>query len=508
MILRLLAIVAIVVVAALPSLPLPFTGDQALFAIGGRTISGGGVIYRDFWDIKQPGIFCFYAVAGSLFEFTEIGIHLFEMLWWLSFAVVLCFALRRSFGCQSLPIWPAALTVGVYYGLAAPLQLTQVEALVGFPLFLSVWCASEATRGKRPLLWLIASGFFGGIVLLFKLFFCLILAACWLHTIVVRSRNDGWVRGIATGVGAPTLGLALVFGPVLLWFDRYHLLPLVYQTTFEYPPRMIASTGWQGLGTLASGLRWFAQSFAPSLALAAIAFFLPVRMHGRDLSIKLVLWAAVGLLVILLQRRSWWSYHYMLLIVPLGVLAGRGLGALNDFCRAAADRPERPRVRWIVSVAAMLLFLPIYAGWAERFALLGIHRGAQADRDRLAFGDHFSPNSSAMYEETAFLRSPEVLTGPIFVFGDPLLYWYGQRVQCGAIHGWLLELVLPEIAERLAEQLRQGRPPYIFVHKGYRDKLLANVPGIGDLLNRDYTTYRSSGGGVWYVRKTDGAKSE
>ena len=61
-----------VIALGLSKLAYPLMGDQALFLLGGRTIDGGGILYRDFWDIKPPGIFLFYFIAGKLFGFSEM----------------------------------------------------------------------------------------------------------------------------------------------------------------------------------------------------------------------------------------------------------------------------------------------------------------------------------------------------------------------------------------------------------------------------------------------------
>ncbi|MCB0116532.1 MAG: hypothetical protein KDD84_20680, partial [Caldilineaceae bacterium] len=81
-----------VIVVALVSLPQPFMGDQAINTIIAEKMSQGEVLYRDVWDLKHPGIFGFLFVAGSLFGFNEIGIHLFELLYMLAFSVVSIFA--------------------------------------------------------------------------------------------------------------------------------------------------------------------------------------------------------------------------------------------------------------------------------------------------------------------------------------------------------------------------------------------------------------------------------
>ena len=101
------AAMASVVLAAGLCLALPFWGDQALFTVYARQIAQGAVLYRDIFDVKQPGIFLFYLLGGSLFGYTEIGIHLFELLYWLAFSAFAMVALRpvlsKSLGCTAGP---------------------------------------------------------------------------------------------------------------------------------------------------------------------------------------------------------------------------------------------------------------------------------------------------------------------------------------------------------------------------------------------------------------------
>ena len=88
---RVAGIVALTVIAVAGGLKLayPFSGDQALLATGGREVLHGAVLYRDFWDVKQPAIYLFYAVGGAIFGFSPFGLHLRELIYILVFAVVL-----------------------------------------------------------------------------------------------------------------------------------------------------------------------------------------------------------------------------------------------------------------------------------------------------------------------------------------------------------------------------------------------------------------------------------
>jgi hypothetical protein len=71
--------------------------DQALFIIGGEAISKGAILYRDFWDVKPPGIFGVYTLGGKLFGFTGAGIHIFDGVWMGARAIMLRVALGHYF---------------------------------------------------------------------------------------------------------------------------------------------------------------------------------------------------------------------------------------------------------------------------------------------------------------------------------------------------------------------------------------------------------------------------
>ena len=51
------AALAIIGLMGILCLPIPFMGDQVIHVLGAMKMDAGGVLYRDFWDLKQPGIF-------------------------------------------------------------------------------------------------------------------------------------------------------------------------------------------------------------------------------------------------------------------------------------------------------------------------------------------------------------------------------------------------------------------------------------------------------------------
>src|SRR5436309_15365797 len=77
-------------------IPEPFEGDQAFFTLIARSLHRGATLYVGVWDNKQPGIFLFYELAGRLFGFSEIGSHLFELIYQLITAAVLMWLLQQE----------------------------------------------------------------------------------------------------------------------------------------------------------------------------------------------------------------------------------------------------------------------------------------------------------------------------------------------------------------------------------------------------------------------------
>ena len=95
---------------------MPFAGDQAIFTVHARQLTRGAVLYRDIFEFRQPGIFIFYAVSGQLFGFTEVGIHLFELIYWLVFSIFAIVALRPYFAARwAVSLVPIFTVVASYW---------------------------------------------------------------------------------------------------------------------------------------------------------------------------------------------------------------------------------------------------------------------------------------------------------------------------------------------------------------------------------------------------------
>ena len=502
-----LVIVVLAAIALIGSLylPQPFYDDQALFTIGAQEMSQHRVLYRDYWDIKQPGIFIFYLLGGELFGFNEVGIHAFELLYLIAFAAILSITLRRYYESSYFADLVPLVTVGIYYGVSGITQLGQVEGLVCFPMFLCLWFAYFATQEVRlcfTKLWL--SGLFGGIVLMFKFVFAPIILSFWILSLLyIKGRQTGSFIALTRKGLAISAGVLIPLGVTFAYFAHFDILRMVGYTFFIYPIRAATQLPHAGPGRLLDSLQWFLASFAPLLALGLVGAWGAVIRRRDSLTVFLVLWLVVGAAVVLLQRTSWWRYHFMLFVLPLGLLAAKGIeivwAGLSDNDRTSIWIRGR---YFLPTLSLILLFSPIVNSIFMRLLVLARYRFAITEEDRRRYqGDSFLyPDTlyPSVMMETKFLSEGDSLPGAIYVIGNPLFYYLSQRPQAIAPAGGF-ENFLPEQWNRLGEELKQASPPYIFIAASDRDLFQRQARTASQFVQANYRIFRIDEAGTWYI---------
>lgn len=477
----------------------PFRGDQALFVEYAKRLADGAVLYRDLWDVANPGVFWFYQLAGTCFGFTEDGVHLFEWLYWVAFVMTLSVAVRRAHGLPRWPLAPAVFVGGVYYltSCSDPSHLTKTEGLVAFPLFLAGWLACRAVGLSRANGWLLlAAGVAGGVAVLFKFAFAPCVVAVWLPPAVVAVRRKEWLKVVAL-----PLGLLLMLAVAAGHFVANGATEPAVRALFVTPRQVLAAAEPAGFDRLASSVRWFAEVYSPVLAVALAGTFVALARRGDPFVVSIGLTAVAAVPVVLVQRWSWWSYHFLLIAVPAAVLAAYTWPALVRAAEGRLSRPFTRTERWAAGVVGLTLFLPAVGHGTNAHLRLLAHRGGITPEDRAAARAAAGRAYAEATAETAWLQSPEARPGPIFVAGDPLFHTLSGRPMCTAIHGWSLELLTPELWDELATQLKAARPVYIFVAADphHYDRLTnARGPAVRGWLTAGYLERRRSPLGVWY----------
>ncbi len=539
----------LVVLAGGLCLAMPFWGDQALFTLYARELTQGAVLYRDVFDVKQPGIFLFYAAGGLLFGFSEVGIHLFELTYWIGFSIFALVALRPYFtALWGAPLVPV-LTVVVYYFYGATQDFTQIEILVAFPLLVAWWLIDQADpltrRGVRRYA---VAGLAAAVVVLLKHLYLLIVLTFLAYNLRRARREGVAIRDLRRCVYAflVTLGIPLLV--TTAYFAVHGQLGRIWWVYFELAPGTQLTIA-KSFSELKLGARRFMIGHGPVLILAVLGCVHGLRQRDRqklDLVAGMMLWTASGAVAFFVLQ-GWPEYKWLLFTVPLGILAVVGIEAfvvvrgdkkrpwafaaatalgLVGFFLGASD--PRVTTRLLVSVvigvcaalgAELLVGIPrvrrrmqqvaaaalaVSVGLAaivpvNKLRVLMAHDFALTDETRAAFQRSMGHSYWAADKDLAVLRSGDVLPGAFYVFGDPVLLLRAHRRQAFPIAGWGPEFYDSRMWQELHSDLRSGRPRYIVVDGSIGPFIRRRYPAIMELIESRYRVAFVGASGTWYV---------
>jgi hypothetical protein len=522
----------------------------------------GAVLYRDLFDVKQPGIFLFYAAGGLLFGFTEIGIHLFELVYWLAFSAFALVALRPYLATSWAPSLVPLFTVAVYYAGAGLLDIGQVEILVAFPLLLAWWLIDQADpRTASGIRRYAAAGLAAAAVVLLKHLYLLIVFA-FLAYAGWRARRGGIaMRNLGRALVTFAVSLAVPLALVAAYYIAHGQLGRIWWAYFEMAPAAQLMKSGEEFGYLKLGFRRFLITHGPVLILGAMAcihVLFGSRGRRRDLGMAMLLWLMLGAFAFIVLQ-GWPEYKWALFTVPLGILAVLGVEAMLERARAcgwsftrlqlaaaaalglvsfaAASAAQQTRTRLLVAViigagAAVTAGRRAAPARASRLALhvltaalavsIGVAAVAPVEKLRLLREHDFARTAAARtrlrYAVNPFYRAADqdlvvlqqraMRPGALYVFGDPILLYRANRPQAVPILGWGPEFLDDRAWRQLDSDLRATLPPYIVVD-GYIERYIRRrCPSILDLIASQYEPLLSGASGTWYVVRDGIAPSQ
>jgi hypothetical protein len=482
--------VCAITLAALAKLEAPFRSDQSLFLLYARMLSQGFKLYVDIWDIKQPAIYWFYLASAEIFSYSERGVHLGELVWSAAFSVCLILTLRNYFTHWALVPLSSLVVVGNYFMQVGATEQTQVEWLVGFPLYLCAYFCCRATEGSHRRRDALLFGIFAALVCLFKMIFIVIIAsfvlvALYLHPkrrLSVDKREFLFYFASGFFIVCAVVATVLIVRREFVGF---------YQVTFVYPLAALSEFPPGRPVDLLKGIGFVAGIFAPWACFLAIAAWWGVRRDDAIMTRTLLAWVIAGIVITVAQRFSWWIYHFLIFLVPLGILALRGvdilLGELGRDGRAASLPAKALAIVLVASpIGAMLAQLGGNLSFAMRFLDQGAFR---ADEFRKAYSENYA-QTMASIEVLPKLRSDE----KIYSLANSYHYLLLDRVQYGRYSGgnWLY-LTSREKAEQLA--LLAAKPPdYMFVKPEYVEV----SPELAQFLRVQCNKYAVTSLGNWF----------
>ena len=493
----------------------PFTWDQAIFAMGGERLLHGGLLYRDYWDTKQPGIFWFFALGIRLFGLSEEGVHAFELIWFTAFAAVLLTTLRKWFEHR----WGAALAtmliVGFYWAITEDWHQTQPEGLVAFPFFVAVWFANEAaarsaTGGAgRGAFWRwMLAGAACAIVGIFKLVLVALPFLCWILALwsVWRGPRPGRLRDVLTAKAGLALGFAIPMIAMLLALKSQGILGDAWDAWVGFPKKIAPMVHGLPFKALRESFGWFFVRWSPLLAPALIGAWTGRRGRHALLTAQMLLWIVFTVPLILIQRFSGWEYHLWLFLLPLGLLAAQGIDAIARPLRELRPPNAPGERRALLALALLLVFVNPLTEVFEKSAALVKDRFVRTSELRHRHMLRASRGSAyfRFENEGAFLRESGARPGPIFVVGNPLVYWLsGRRQSVPRTGGILTEYYLADDWNEAVKHLDATATPYIFIEPAEAGLLQSERPKSDNflaMLDSRYRVMRTDTYGTWFER--------
>ena len=481
---------------ALVRLPDPIMDDQALFLLGAKALAQGDALYRDFWDLKPPGVFLWYWLAGSLFGYTEIGLHIFDLLWMTIACALLAGAVAPSSGVLRAT-WTGLAMLAMYLLALDEWFWGQVEAAVLLPLTLVFLGLVRLQVSSRPSIWACAAGFGAGTALVFKPYLGLILAALMLTWLLWGSkRKRRHLLLIGASAAVPILALSVWFVTKGAWFEAFETLVLV-------PVQLAtASSPHHRLGLLLWNVGHFLEHLLPFVVVGIVGLIISVRdlkgdgpSREQQFLLRLsIAWGIGALAAILIQVRSYWSHHFLLMLPVLAVMGVHGACWVWQQGRPA-------RIAYAGLFLACVMPATTLRHNVARVALRpGESLAALAPAERLSYQRRVNESFNVLYEESAILAG-RGRPGPIYVWGSPLIYRFTGREAASRISGLANDRLTEPIRERVYQHLLARPPVYVYLGHGWHwDRIVTADRRFGPWLQSQYRPVRKSEYGVWYER--------
>ena len=501
-------VLVVITIVGVINLPTPFGGDQALFITGAKEIANGKVLYKDFWDLKPPGIFYFYYIAGTIFGFNEVGIHLLELIFWLIFSFFLIISLKSSntfenkFSTSLVPLF----TSGIYYSYSSVFSLTQVEGIINIFLFITLWLAVVSSKpNSNSILLLFFSGLLGAVIVIFKIIYLPLAGIFWLTVLLnlTFKQRKNFNEILKQYVLPLVVGFFLPLVILFLIYFKLDLLDIVYKTLFIYPSRIATEIPAGSYSSLYNLFLVYFTRFYLMLAFSVLGIFIGLWIKKDLLLTNIIIWFILGLILLSITKLSWWTYHLHLLNVPVGILFILSI----DFVWSALKKNElvNSRKGKITAVIVLIIlfqsFLHVFVG-KTKFFMSYVSAPSEATRKQvIANFDDKANKYNYSYKIIKILNEHNSLTGEIYVAGHPLFYYLSGRSQAIPINGWILEILLPEQWNELNKQLIEKKPVYIFVDIKYM-RLISNLsPETVKFIKENYSVVDNGKRGIWFANK-------
>jgi hypothetical protein len=347
---------------SLISIHVPFARDQGVAAYIGSMILSGKAPYKDVYHFNLPGIFFAYTIAFKIFGKSIEAVNLFDALYRAITLISVWALARRTAG------WKTGLWAGCLYGVFSTLvyadywDMAQKETFTILPLCLALLMAVSGGKAKlKRYLCLFLAGLFSAAACYFKptlgLPFLVILGYLLLTKIEpakTRIAHAGWMIA----------GFAMAWIPLIVYLVNHYAVQEFVQGVFIFG-RFYGAQRYSGLleviglPIIKTSRLIYEWRFLTAASIAGIIAITRSKTPARAL---IFFWGMAIYLNILVQMK-FFTYHWIPLLAPLSLLAGRGCAELLS----SLPHKKIHIMVWAVWVLAIFLFIGNTLPFAKRY---------------------------------------------------------------------------------------------------------------------------------------------
>jgi hypothetical protein len=196
-----------------------------------------------------------------------------------------------------------------------------------------------------------------------------------------------------------------------------------------------------------------------------------------------------------MQYHYWWAFHFNQFFIPMGVLAGIGLGVAFGWLNSRTP---------IVTAAILAVSLLTVVMFSMRITSKVLPLAQDLKDGQLltsSYADRFNPSSRLIMESVsnALGDKPD---GSLYVFGDPRFLLASERAQAVPHNGWALEIMTASQWAVFAHALIEAHPDYIYLSGDYDSLLRKRAPQVREWLESEYQLFSvDSFDGGWFQHK-------
>ncbi len=399
---------------------IPLDRDEGMFGYGGWSILQGGVPYRDFFDIKPPGVFFVNALGLALFPATPAGVHTFLHLYNFLTAIALFFVARELLESRPAGYW-TAFVYAVFSSLPTLQGSTaSTELFMALPLSLCVLATQRGAARNQ-----VCSSALGGVAGALAFWIKATAASMVLFAFAF------WIASLLRSPVARREARRLALRHAAAWVGGFVALTAVTAAYFAWHGAFDEFVYWSFVESFAYSRERSVGENLPYLAFRLSAIFegsWPVAIAGAVGIVALAAkrsaagWFAIGLLACsLLALLPGFAYrHYFAQLAPAVALAGGlGLERCLAFVRGRGAKLAASALAIAAVGGAPLIAHPEY-----------YHELGPDDLARRSYGWNPFPES---LDVAAFIRARSAESDRVLVFGsEPQILLYTGRVSATA----------------------------------------------------------------------------